>query len=143
MYAVVLLFTTVTVIMEEDEGKKRKRNLYADICNGLAILTAVIIFGKGFFVKGDIEEVITWAIIPCFFLVLAVGFRLPAILIGIQSVVDYMEVGGMPLIGLMSLVLVFGLYIYSEEKKLLEAIKYIVGFTTGAFLQKKRQKSKM
>lgn len=119
------------------EKEKTKKNIIADICNGLVLLSAVIIAGKGLYAE-NLDTILVWSVIPFGFLALSVIYRLPEIGAGIVSIIKYLDIGGMPIIGLIILIILFGFYLFSKESKILEIVKYFVGFIAGAFAQKKR-----
>ncbi len=120
-----------------EEKKKTKNEIIATILDSLVVLSAIVISSKGF-ADNNFEGLLMWGTIPGGFLALSIMYKLPAIGAGLVAITKFMDIGGMPIVGLIILTFLFGFYLYSKESKILEIIKYFVGFVAGAFVQKKR-----
>ncbi len=122
---------------DEKKKTKTKNEIIATIFDSLVVLSAIVISSKGF-VDNNFEDLLMWGAIPGGFLTLSIMYKLPAIGAGLVAITKFMDIGGMPIVGLIILAFLFGFYLYSQESKILEIIKYFVGFVAGAFVQKKR-----
>jgi len=126
-----------------EKSKWTKNEIIATVFDVLASVSFIVIVVKGF-QANNITEIWTWALIPLAFLVFGSLFRIAKIGAILVSIIEFMDVGGMPLVGLIILSVLFAFYMYSDEtnqSKIFEVAKYFVGFTAGAFVQKKRTKT--
>lgn len=124
----------------DNKNKYTVNKIIAMCCNVLAAGSFVYIAYLSFSTD-NIDMLKTWWIIPIGFLVLSCLFRMNEIGLALMAIIDFLNVGGMPIVGIIVLGILAAVYFKSNEDRILEAIKYIGGFTVGAFIQKKTTKS--
>jgi hypothetical protein len=131
---------TITKEFMDNKNKITVNKIIAICCNVLATGSFIYIAYLSFSTN-NIDMLKIWWIIPIGFLGLSCLFRMHEIGLALMAIIDFLNVGGMPIVGIIVLAILAAVYFKSNEVRILEALKYIGGFTIGAFIQKKTTKS--